>query len=53
MTVGELKDLLDVYDDEVEIANFIKIDGDDYSFDIKGVGTIEDEDRVFIFSKDE
>ncbi|MDU2648347.1 MAG: hypothetical protein E6296_06700 [Anaerococcus vaginalis] len=53
MTVGQLKDLLDIYDDELEIYNLIKIDGGEYSLEIKGIGTIEEEDRIYIFSKDE
>lgn len=53
MNVGELKELLDNYDDELEIYNLIKIDGGEYSLEIKGIGTIEEEDRIYIFSKDE
>lgn len=53
MTVGQLKDLLDIYDDELEIYNLIEIDGGEYSLEIKGIGTIEEEDRIYIFSKDE
>lgn len=55
MKVKELKEILDVYNDEVEIFNLARIDGSDYNLEIKGVGAVqgEDENRVFIFSKDE
>lgn len=53
MKVKELKEILDVYSDELEIFNLARIDGEDYSLEIKGVIAVEDEDRVFIFTKDE
>lgn len=53
MTVGQLKDLLDVYDDALEICNLIRVDGEEYCLDIKGIGSFEDEDSLYIFSKDE
>ena len=53
MKIKELKERLDVFNDELEIFNLARIDGEDYSLDIKGVVAVEDEDRVFIFTKDE
>ena len=53
MKIKELKEKLDVFNDELEIFNLARIEGADYSLDIKGVVAVEDEDRVFIFSKDE
>ena len=55
MKIKELKEILDVYNDEVEIFNFVRIDGEDYNFEIKGVGAIQDdgERKAFIFSKEE
>lgn len=53
MKIKELKEMLDVFNDELEIFNLAMIDGDDYSLEIKGVVAVEDEDKVFIFSKDE
>ena len=53
MKIKELKEMLDVFNDELEIFNPIRIDGADYSLEIKGVVAVEDEDKVFIFSKDE
>ncbi|MCW6678197.1 hypothetical protein NH286_03390 [Anaerococcus sp. NML200574] len=55
MKVKELKETLDIFNDEVEIFNFVRIDGEDYSLEIKGVGAVEDEGKIklFIFSKDE
>lgn len=55
MNVKELKEILDVYSDELEIFNLARIDGADYSLEIKGVGAVQDEgdNKVFIFSKDE
>lgn len=55
MKIKELKEMLDVFNDELEIFNLIRIDGVDYSLEIKGVGAVEDEGKIklFIFSKDE
>lgn len=53
MKIKELKEMLDVFNDELEIFNYVRIDGEDYSLDIKGVVAVEDEDRVFIFTKNE
>ncbi len=53
MQIKDLIRLLDVYDDELEIYSLIRIDGEEYSLEIKGIGAIEDEDSIYIFSKDE
>ena len=55
MKVKELKEVLDIFNDEVEVFNLARIDGEDYNFEIKGVGAVEDEGKIkiFILSKDE
>lgn len=55
MKVKELKEILDIFNDEVEIFNIARIDGEDYNFEIEGVGAVEDEGKIkiFILSKDE
>lgn len=55
MTVGELKELLDNYDDELNVynINFIRIGDEAFIPGSKGIGAIEEEDSISIFSKDE
>lgn len=55
MTVGELKELLDNYDDELKVynLNFIRIGDEAFIPGIKGIGAIKEEDSIRIFSKDE
>lgn len=55
MNVGELKELLDNYDDELNVynINFLRIGDEAFIPGSKGIGEIEEEDSICIFSKDE
>lgn len=55
MNVGELKELLDNYDDELKVynLNLIRIGDEAFIPNIKGIGAIKEEDSIRIFSKDE
>lgn len=53
MQIKDLIRLLEDYNENDKVMCLIKIDGADYDLDIEGVGTIEDEDVIFIYAKDE
>lgn len=49
MKVKELKEILDIFNDEVEVFNLARIDGEDNNFEIKGIGAVEDKGKIKIF----
>lgn len=53
MQIKDLMKLLEKYDEDAEIECFISADGTDYDLDIEGVGTIEDDEVIYIYAKDE
>lgn len=53
MRIKDLIKLLEKYDEDSEIECFISADGADYNLDIEGVGTIEDDEVIYIYAKDE
>ena len=53
MQIKDLIRLLKKYDEDSEIECFISIDGADYNLDVEGVGTIEDDEVIYIYAKDE
>lgn len=52
MQIKDLIRLLEHYDEDSEIECFISVDGADYDLDIEGVGTIEDDEVIYIYAKD-
>ena len=53
MQIKDLIKLLEDYDENDEVMCLIKIDGVDYDLEIEGVGTIEDDDVIYVYAKDE
>lgn len=53
MKIKDLKNLLDIYDEDEEIESLIRVDGTDYVVEIKGLFADNEADKIYIFSKDE
>lgn len=53
MQIKDLIKLLEKHDEDSEIECFISVDGVDCALDIKGVGTIEDDEEIYIYAKEE
>ena len=53
MQIKDLIKLLEKYDEDSDIECFISADGADYNLDIEGVGTIKDDEVIYIYAKDE
>lgn len=53
MKIKDLIRLLEQYNENDEVMCMTIIDGADYSLDIEGVGTIEDDDVIYVYAKDE
>lgn len=53
MQIKDLIRLLEQYNENDEVKFMAIIDGADYSLDIEGVGTIEDDDVIYVYAKDE
>ncbi|WP_243344590.1 hypothetical protein [Anaerococcus sp. AGMB09787] len=53
MQIKDLISLLEQYNENDEVICMAIIDGSDYALDIKGVGTIEDDDVIYVYAKDE
>lgn len=52
MKIIDLIKLLETHGANDEVQIFIKIDGVDYGLEIEGVGTIEDDEVIYIYAKD-
>lgn len=53
MQIKDLIKLLKTHSKNDEIKCLIKIDGADYDLDIEGIGTIEDDEVIYIYAKEE
>lgn len=53
MKIKDLIRLLEQYNENDEVMCMTIIDGVDYDLDIEGVGTIEDDDVIYVYAKDE
>lgn len=53
MQIKDLVRLLEQYNENDEVMCMTIIDGSDYGLDIEGVGTIEDDDVIYVYAKDE
>lgn len=53
MQIKDLISLLEQCNENDEVICMAIIDGSDYALDIKGVGTIEDDEVIYIYAKEE
>ena len=53
MRIKDLIKLLETHRENDEIQCLIKIDGADYDLEIEGIGTIEDDEVIYIYAKEE
>lgn len=53
MQIKDLLKLLETHDTNDEVKCLIEIDGADYDLDIEGIGTIEDDEVIYIYAKEE
>ena len=53
MQIKDLIRLLKNHDENKEVMCLINIDGADYDLDIEGVGTIEDDEVIYVYAKEE
>lgn len=50
MKIKDLIRLLKEYDEDAKVESLVTIDGIDYDLKIEGVGTIEDDEVIYVYS---
>lgn len=53
MQIKDLIRLLKTHSENDEMQCLVKIDGADYDLEIEGIGTIEDDEVIYIYAKEE
>lgn len=53
MQIKDLIRLLENHHKDAEVKCLVKNDGDEYDIEIEGVGTIEDDEVIYVYAKEE